>query len=114
MFNNIMIVLVLAWTIAYTFAEAFECDIHPEVQWSGGDNSHVGCVDQNSLDLSFAITDVVGDVLVISMPYPCIRALHMSKRERTGLALIFLLGTLSTVARLVFPLLSSSFPVVST
>lgn len=97
-----MIALVFAWMIAFTFAEAFECGVHPEVQWSGGKNSKAGCVDMTWMNFIFAITDVIGDIMVISMPYPFIKSLQMSKGEKFGLVSIFLLGALSTAARSVF------------
>ena len=53
------------------------------------------------MNFSFAITDVIGDVLVVCMPYPYIRKLHMGRREKVGLVAIFLLGTLSTAASIV-------------
>ena len=98
-FNNIMIVLVSIWAITFLFAAAFECGVHPEIQWIGGTNNKTGCVDQTRMNFIFSITDTIGDILIVSMPYPCIKRLQMSKREKVRLVSIFLLGTLSTVAR---------------
>ena len=88
-----MIVLTVAWTIAFTFAVAFDCGPRPEIHYVGT------CVKIAYVDLAFSITDSIGDILVVSMPYPCIRKLNISRREKWGLASIFLLGTLSTIAR---------------
>ena len=44
--------------------------------------------------LWFAITDVLGDIAVLALPYPCIRKLHMSGRAKVELSFVFLLGTL--------------------
>lgn len=68
------------------FMEAFTC---------GADSNHGHpCAPQEWLVLWFAITDVLGDMAVLTLPYPCIRALQMSRREKVGLSAIFMLGTL--------------------
>ena len=84
--NNILIVAVILWGLTFMFVEAFTC----------GSDSHHGhpCAPQEWLALWFAITDVVGDVAVLVLPYPCIRALQMSRREKIGLSAIFMMGTL--------------------
>ena len=68
------------------FTEAFEC---------GSDSFHGHpCAPIISLALWFAITDVLGDIAILALPYPCIRALQMSRRDKIGLSAIFMLGTL--------------------
>lgn len=85
--NNILIVIITLWGLVFIFMEAFTC----------GADSHHGhpCAPQEWLVLWFAITDVLGDIAVLTLPYPCIRALQMSRREKFGLSAIFMLGTLS-------------------
>lgn len=95
--NNILIAVIIAWTIAFFFADIFICGPHPKVQWMKGAKNT--CVQETWLNLSFAITDVIGDILVVTMPYPCIKKLNMGGREKFGIVSIFLLGTLSTAAR---------------
>ena len=57
--------------------EAFTC---------GADSNHGHpCAPQEWLSLWFAITDVIGDIAVLSLPYPCIRALQMSRSDKFGL-----------------------------
>ena len=98
--NNIVIGLILAWATSFFFAEVFECGANPEAQWDpAAKPAH--CVNQTWMNFFFAVTDVIGDILVVTMPYPCIRKLQMSKREKLGVAMIFLLGTLSTAASIV-------------
>lgn len=92
-----MIALVILWGVAYTFAEIFVCGGNPAAIWDPTAGPAT-CVNETWLDFSYAITDAIGDLLVISMPYPCIKKLQMSTREKVGIAMIFMLGTLSTVA----------------
>ena len=85
-FNNLLIVLITLWGLLFMFLDAFEC---------GADSNHGHpCAPQEWLSLRFAITDVLGDMAVLALPYPCIRALQMSYRNKIGLTAIFLLGTL--------------------
>lgn len=84
--NNILIVTITLWGLVFVFIDAFNC---------GTDNSHDHpCVDTNWSALWFGITDVLGDVLVLALPYPCIRALQMSRSEKVGVGGILMLGTL--------------------
>ena len=53
-----------------------------------------GCASQLLVLLWFAITDVLGDIAVLAMPYPCIVKLQMNKKEKLGISGVFLLGTL--------------------
>lgn len=87
--NNLLILLITIWGLMFMFMEAFTC---------GADSNHGHpCAPQEWLVLWFAITDVLGDVAVLALPYPCIRALQMSQREKVGLGGIFMLGMLSLV-----------------
>jgi hypothetical protein len=68
-------------------------------------------VNRTWLNFSYAVTDVIGDVLVVSMPFPVIRHLMMDRRQKAGVAFIFLLGAISTaaaVARLAFITIAST------
>ena len=84
--NDVLIALVALWGTAFLFTFAFICKAnfyrgHP-------------CPSQEWGSLWFAITDVVGDIAILVLPYPCIRGLQMSRRDKIGLSAIFLLGTL--------------------
>lgn len=84
--NDILIALIALWGVVFLFIYAFLC---------GFDSQHGHpCAPQEWGSLWFAITDVLGDVAILTLPYPCIRRLQMSKRDKIGLSLIFLLGTL--------------------
>ena len=68
--------------------------MHPEIIWTGPTGALRRCINAAVLDYAFAITDVVGDLAVIILPFPSIRKLQMGKREKWGLAGIFALGFL--------------------
>ena len=96
LFNNVVITIIFWWTLAFLLAEIFVCGLHPGVLWSP-DATTQSCANQNMLLLWFAITDVIGDIAVLSMPYPCIVKLQMNKKEKVGISGVFLLGTLFVI-----------------
>ena len=81
-----LIVLVVIWGLTFLFLESFICV-------SAGASS-LSCVGQEWTLLWFAITEVMGDIVILSLPYPRIRRLQMSRRDKIGLTGIFALGTL--------------------
>ena len=84
--NNVLIVFIIIWGTTFLFMEAFSC---------GSDSNHGHpCAQQEWLALWFAITDVLGDIAVLTLPYPCIRKMQKSRRDKVGLVAIFALGTL--------------------
>lgn len=92
--NTIMIVVIILWSLAFLLAEIFVCGRYEETLWRH--DGHAGsCVNQTWLNLWFAITDVVTDVAVMSLPYPVIAALgKLSRRERAGVMAVFMLGAM--------------------
>lgn len=81
------------WTLAFWLAEIFICGTHPKALWDGKP-ANVHCANQSYLLLWFAITDVLGDILILTMPYPCIRKLQMDRRRKIAISGVFMLGTL--------------------
>ncbi|KAI4162186.1 MAG: hypothetical protein LQ342_004206 [Letrouitia transgressa] len=79
--NDILIILVTLWGFVFLLTFAF----------LAGDVNSPG---ENWGSLWFCITEVVSDVAILALPYPCIRELQMSKRDKMGVIAIFLLGTL--------------------
>lgn len=94
LYNGIVIVVILLWAIVFLCTEIFACGSHPTAQWSKH-HPTVHCLNEPQMLLWFAITDVIGDIAVLTMPYGSIRNLQLDKRRKAGLAGIFLLGTLS-------------------
>ena len=83
---DFLIVLIILWGLTFLFLEIFVC--------VSGSISSLSCTGQEWTLLWFAITEIFGDIAILSLLYPCIRWLHMTRREKIGLAGIFALGTL--------------------
>ena len=99
-YNNLMIALTIAWGIAFTFAEIFGCGTNPSSQWQSPDNPGT-CINLTWLNFAFSISDTLGDILIVIMPYPCIRLLQADRRHKLMITFIFMLGTLSTIASII-------------
>ena len=83
--NNILIVLVTLWGLVFLFTDAFACI---------ADSGKTTCGAQQWILLWFAITEVLGDIAILSTPFPCIRRLQMDKRQKIGLCAVFALGAM--------------------
>ena len=84
--NSLLIVVIVIWGLTFLFLESFIC--------VGGSGVSLSCNAQEWVLLWFAITEVAGDIVILSLPYPCIRKLQMSKRDKIGLCAIFASGSL--------------------
>ena len=84
--NNILVFLIAVWGLAFLLWQAIlESNKYLSVKPLGSEEWSL---------LWFAITDVLGDIAILTLPYPCIRKLQMNRRFKIVLTLIFLLGTL--------------------
>ena len=83
---DFLIVVIILWGLSFLFAESFVC--------VSGSISSLSCTGQEWALLWFAITEILGDIAILSLLYPCISWLQLTKREKWGLAGIFALGTL--------------------
>ncbi|KAI9690069.1 MAG: hypothetical protein M1820_010047 [Bogoriella megaspora] len=100
--NLVVIILIALWSFTLTFVTLFECGVHPEVQWTSPkavQNRY--CVSISHLLLWFAITDVIGDFLVLGLPIHQVWKLQMPVKRKFAVLFIFMLGTLSTAAGIV-------------
>ena len=94
LFNHIMIVIIAAWATAFFWAEVFACGTDFRVQWRARETAAAHCTSHGTELLVFAITDVIGDILIVVMPFFSIQNLKLTRREKWGLSLVFFLGTL--------------------
>ena len=67
-----MIVIVIMWTIGYTFAKVFDCGLNWTRPFYDFDFSAAVCVDTIKLGYSFAISDVITDGLIVLIPIPLV------------------------------------------
>ena len=98
-----MISIVGVWTTAFFFANLLQC--YPiQLNWEASGALAASCIQTNTMYLAQAWTDILTDVMILSLPIPCIWALQMPARHKVGVTAIFLLGlltVLSGIAKLV-------------
>ena len=84
--------LVLVWHGAFVFAFIFQCTPISTV-WDVS-NLNPTCVNRIKLWEAYAISDVLTDAMVLSMPIPAVWYLQMGTRQKWAVSGIFLLGTM--------------------
>lgn len=93
----VMFAIVAMWTIGFFFSNLLQCwPISTNWDYSGFVTSK--CIDTNMMYLAQAWSDVITDVMILSMPAPCIWALQMSTKHKIGVIGIFLTGILTVCA----------------
>ncbi|EPE32025.1 plasma membrane protein Pth11-like protein [Glarea lozoyensis ATCC 20868] len=101
----IMIGVTICWTLGFLFTYIFECRTKFWAFWSTLDDLLTHCLNDVFFQKVLAITDVVTDVLILSIPIPCIWKLQLNTERKLGICGIFLLGSLVVafgIVRLVF------------
>ncbi|KAF3058031.1 hypothetical protein GL218_05716 [Daldinia childiae] len=94
-FNLITIVcacIVVAWTLAYILAIAFNCGTHWGAHWGSVAEIITYCQGTQQLVESLLITDLITDVIIIALPMPRIWGLHLTLARKIAITAIFLLG----------------------
>ncbi|KAF3766659.1 hypothetical protein M406DRAFT_355317 [Cryphonectria parasitica EP155] len=92
--NNVFIVITIAWTIAITFALAFQCyPVHNF--WDLFESEYTEhCVEVTALYLAVAVSDMVLDILIFLLPVPHLYSLKMPLGRKLAVCGIFLLGSI--------------------
>ena len=99
----IMYSIVIMWGIAFFFCNLLQC--WPiSTNWALFGYDPNSCIETTTMYLAQSWSDVLTDVMILSMPAPCIWALQMSTKHKIGVIAIFLTGILTVgagVAKLV-------------
>ena len=98
-----MISIIGVWTVAFFFVNLLQC--YPiSLNWEASGAQADSCIKTNTMYLAHAWTDMLTDVMNLSLPIPCIWALQMPAKHKVGVTAIFLLGfltVLSGIAKLI-------------
>lgn len=86
--------LVVAWTLAFFFANLFEC-VPISVNWTGtGGAPPPICINETPMYYAEAYSDVATDLLILITPIPMIWTLQMATARKVAVSGVFLLGAL--------------------
>lgn len=88
------LILVIAWTVSFFFATIFECGRDMSLLWQSLKTFKENCGIYKYVQLGHAGSDVITDILVLSIPVPIIMKLHMDPGRKISLVFIFLLGAM--------------------
>ncbi|CCD45564.1 hypothetical protein BofuT4_P045820.1 [Botrytis cinerea T4] len=96
-----MIIIIIIWTLSFFFSILFICGTDFSAYWTSTIVEKAHCVDTDMLHNAFAISDVVTDFVIISLPVPMIFGLHLTVARKIGILAIFSLGALTIAASIV-------------
>ena len=104
-----MITIIVIWTIGFFFANLLQCYPISE-NWTGLGGTATTCIDENMMYLGQAFSDAITDVIILSIPIPCVSfstcslqavadcpkvwALQLPTKQKVGVSGMFLLGVL--------------------
>lgn len=92
------IALIIVWTIAFTFGSIFHCGAYPSYAWAPVAVVAEKCHVFTTFLEAYAVSDLILDVWIWSLPLPKIFSLHMTMRRKSALATVFLVGLLAIAA----------------
>lgn len=91
--NNVLVWIVVAWIISFTVADMLLCGAHPELNWSVDQTvARRKCGQKGMLLLSFAVTSVGTDLVLLVLPLFYIGHLQMNIRKKLSSGFVFFLG----------------------
>ncbi|KAG4029788.1 hypothetical protein MFRU_014g00870 [Monilinia fructicola] len=96
-----MIFVIILWTLSFFLSILFICGTDFSAYWTSTIVEKEHCVDTSKLHNAFAISDVVTDFIIISLPVPMIFGLHLTVARKIGILAIFSLGALTIAASIV-------------
>ncbi|KAI0814209.1 hypothetical protein GGR55DRAFT_634406 [Xylaria sp. FL0064] len=105
--NNATIVLLVAYSVAFSLGQLFLCGTNFYLIWVDLDQhtARERCAERGHLQFFFALFSVLTDVLVVGLPLVFVARLQMSTRRKWASAFVFFLGFASTgasIARLIY------------
>ncbi|PCG89963.1 Hypothetical protein PENO1_101630 [Penicillium occitanis (nom. inval.)] len=94
--TKVLIVLVIAWTLAFGIGAIFLCGVHPKNAWAPVAVVAEKCSAQLTFLEAYAISDFVMDVIIWSLPHPKVSIDNPS--EKLAITGVFFVGLLTIAA----------------
>ena len=92
--NNFALVLVAAWGISFTLAIIFQCTPVDTI-WKQFELHYLPyCVNQQQVYFAIAISDLILDVFIFTLPLPMVYKLQLPSKQKFAVSGIFLLGSM--------------------
>ena len=85
-------VIVATWMTAFFFAQVFQCGDNPTLFWTSSKVLAEYCGRYKEIQLGHAVSDVIVDLIILTIPIPIIWKLQMSLSQKSGLLVVSILG----------------------
>lgn len=92
--SSIFIGVTLAWGLGFTFAGIFQCTPISTLWHKLEVEYGSSCVNVQPLYLAFAVSDLILDVVIFTLPMPYVYKLQMPLQQRLAVGFIFFLGSM--------------------
>lgn len=66
--TSILIVLVIAWSIAFFFVNLFECGVDFTLNWKSSAAQEFNCINEEKMNQGFMFSDFIMDVMIFILP----------------------------------------------
>ncbi|KAI0814412.1 hypothetical protein GGR55DRAFT_631731 [Xylaria sp. FL0064] len=111
----VLIGLTTTWTFAFFFTTLFQCGTRWSMNWSPIGVFLSQCIESLNVLTVFAATDILSDLIIISIPLPLIWRLHLPIRKKIALNSVFLIGffTIGAGIARIYMYLVTSYDMVS-
>ncbi|KAI4865742.1 hypothetical protein F4820DRAFT_418966 [Hypoxylon rubiginosum] len=93
-----LIVFIALWSAGFFFTTLFQCGSNIWATWGTEQELLTHCLSSWPLALSFSVTDLITDVVIISIPVPLIWQLKLSTGKKLGASLVFALVIVTIIA----------------
>ena len=93
-YSIVLSIALVAWAIGFIFGTIFQCGTRPWAYWTGAKAIIKYCGNTAARSVSFAVSDLVLDLLVLLAPIPMIWKLHISATRKVQIMGVFSLGFL--------------------
>jgi cytochrome c biogenesis protein CcdA len=94
-----LLIVIGLWMLAFFISLTLWCGTHPAAGWTNYKEILKYCDNLADLELAFAVTDAMTDLLVILTSIPVLWKLQLSSDRKIALTGIFLLGFLYVETR---------------
>jgi hypothetical protein len=93
---NLMIAVIILWDLGFSFTLIFSCRSRVRMYWGTKTTKELTtkCINPFIYMFALSIIDFITDGITLLIPIPMIWKLHLPLRQKLGVGIIFLLGSL--------------------
>ena len=93
-YSLMMCVLIVLWSLSFVFTLGFACGTNLSYAWTDYIAVIEHCDNVTALSFAFSASDLITDLMVLTIPIPMVWKLQKSTLKRLEICGVFLLGLL--------------------